>query len=91
MTKKEKYFIYQEISKLSDSQLEDLYYVKLFSVLGSDAERMEELGWEEVDIIERRKYEKYLGEWCDIIEECCLARGIKLFFQSNIIDEGGLS
>ena len=37
------------------------------------------LGYDISDIIERDKYEKYLCEYSDVLEYCCIKRGIKLW------------
>ena len=39
---------------------------------------MIEKGYEEIDIVEIRKYEKYLSEKSDILVMCCEKRGINL-------------
>lgn len=81
--------VYREIAMCSDAQLEALYFDVLNSCLGSKAERMEELGYEGVDVCEQHQLEKYNGERLHMIEECCLARGIKLF-ELEASDELGI-
>ena len=69
--------IIKENSVLSNDELLKKYFDILFSdVLGSQAELMEEAGWEEVDIRERRRYEDYMSCYADIIEEMLQERGI---------------
>ena len=40
---------------------------------------MVELDYDEVDVRERRAYEKYLGEKVDMLESVCATRGIELW------------
>lgn len=64
---------------LTNEKLENEYYNSVFESLGSQTEDMYELGYDMVDIEERRKYEKYLAEKCDLLERLCEKRGIKLW------------
>ena len=68
--------ITQYCSSLSDDQLENYYHNLVLESLGSEAQIMEERGWDEADVRERRKYEKELNEQCDLIEKLCYDRGI---------------
>lgn len=53
--------IVKENSALSDEELLNKYFDLVYhDVLGSQAERMEEAGWEESDVKERREYEDYI-------------------------------
>ena len=70
----------------SDKKLEDEYYKSAYDCLGSDADRMEELGYEAIDIRERRQYEKYLCEQSDILASLCYARGIELWKKESGAD-----
>ena len=47
--------------------------------LGSETEEMYELGYDIRDIIEREKFEKWLGEKSNLLEQLCEERGIKLW------------
>ena len=76
MTKKEIREIIQYCNSLSDDQLESHYHNLVLESLGSEAQIMEERGWDEADVRERRKYEKELNEQCDLIEKLCYDRGI---------------
>lgn len=67
----------------SDKKLEEEYYKSVYDCLGSQADRMEELGYEEIDIRERRKFEKNLCEEADLLESLCHNRGIKLWQNEN--------
>ena len=40
---------------------------------------MYERGWDRQDVIEREKYEKWLGQKADLLESLCYERGIKLW------------
>lgn len=64
---------------LSDKQLEGEYYDSVYESLGTQTERMYELGYDMADIEEREAYEKYIREKSDILEMACRKRGIKLW------------
>lgn len=63
----------------SDAQLEEEYYSAVYDSLGSQVDDMIELDYDLVDIQERRKYEKFLGEKADLIGWICEQRGIELW------------
>jgi hypothetical protein len=67
---------------LTDEELEKEYYDSVLDSLGSDTEKMYELGYDMVDIQEREKYEKYLCEKSSLLGELCEGRGIKLWEKS---------
>ena len=79
MTKSEKNRIIKWANALTDKGLEKEYYNAAFDTLGSQAEEMYERGWDMQDIIEREKYEKWLGQKADLLEQLCYERGIKLW------------
>lgn len=79
MTKSEKNKIIKWANALTDKELEKEYYHATFDTLGSQAEEMYERGWDSQDIIEREKYEKWLGQKADLLEQLCYERGIKLW------------
>ena len=79
MNLKQKNQILESVRKLSDEDLESLYYKSLYDCLGSDIDKMIDLDYSLRDIEERRKYEKYLGEKCSLIGSVCEERGIELF------------
>lgn len=79
MKKSEKNIILSSIAHMSDSVLESQTYDAIYDCLGSQAEVMKERGYCIEDIIERRKFEKFLSEKADLYEDCCYKRGIKLF------------
>jgi len=64
---------------LSDEDLEKAYYDSVYDSLGSQTEKMYELGYDIVDIKEREKYEKYLAEKSSLLGALCEGRGIKLW------------
>ena len=64
---------------LTDEQLKEEYYNAMFKTLGSQAEEMYDRGYDEADIREREKYERWLSRQSDMIEDICRERGIKLF------------
>ena len=79
MTKSEKNKIIKRTNTLTDEELEKEYYDAVFDTLGSQAEEMYERGWDMQDVIEREKYEKWLGQKCDLLEQLCYERGVKLW------------
>ena len=79
MRAKEKNDILKQAAYLSDEKILEEYFETLRDVLGSQAEIMEERGYDEVDIRERRKFEKYMDEKSDLLAEICETRGIKLW------------
>lgn len=79
MTKSERNRIIKWASTLTDDELEKEYYDATFDTLGSQAEEMYERGWDTQDIIEREKYENWLCQKADLLEDLCYKRGIKLW------------
>lgn len=79
MTKKERNQIIQWANTLTNEELESEYYDAVFDSLGSEAEEMYERGWDMVDVLEREKFEKWLGQKSDLLEQLCEERGIKLW------------
>ena len=79
MKLKEKNALIKMAESLSDKDLEAAYYDAVYDSLGSQADRMVELEYDEVDVRERRDYEKYLGEKADVLESVCATRGIELW------------
>lgn len=69
--------IIKENSSLSNEELCDKYLDIVFGdVLGSQAEQMEEAGWEESDVRERSEYEHYMSCYADILEVMLHGRGV---------------
>lgn len=86
MTKKEFNDIIKFAEQLTDKELEkeyyDLfkeYYDLFFESLGTQCEKMYDLGYDLFDILEREKYEKFISEKVSLLEALCLERGIKLW------------
>lgn len=79
MTKSERNQIIKWANALTDEELEEEYYQASWDTLGSQAEEMYERGWDMQDIIEREKFEKFLGQKCDLLGRLCYDRGIKLW------------
>lgn len=79
MTKSERNQIIKWANTLTDEELEKEYYDAVFDCLGSQAEEMYERGWDMQDVLEREKYEKWLGQRSDLLEQLCEERGIKLW------------
>lgn len=69
--------IIKENSALSNEDLLNKYFDLVYhDVLGSQADRMEESGWGESDVKERREYEHYMNCYTDILERMLQERGI---------------
>lgn len=64
---------------LTDEQLKEEYYDAMFKTLGSQAEEMYERGYDEADIREREKYERWLSRQSSMLEDICRERGIVLW------------
>lgn len=79
MRKEQKKQIKEEVKKLTNEQLEKEYYKAVYECLGSQVDEMYERGYDIRDIIERDKYETYLCERADVLEEICMERGIVLW------------
>ena len=79
MKKSDKNALLKWAEKLTNEELEKEYYNAVYNSLGSEAERMYELGYDISDIVEREKHEKFLGEKANILEELCNERDIKLW------------
>lgn len=69
--------IIKENVALSDEDLLNKYFDLVYNdVLGSPAEQMEDAGWDEADIKERREYEEYVDRYTDILARMLQERGI---------------
>jgi len=79
MTKKERSQIIKWANTLTNKELEKEYYDSVFDCLGSEAEEMYERGWDIQDVLEREKFEKWLGQKSDLLGRLCEERGIKLW------------
>ena len=79
MTRNERNEIVKFAEKLTDEELKEEYYDVADKCLGSVSEKMYELGYDIADIVEREKYEKYLGQRADLLGALCEQRGIKLW------------
>ena len=79
MKASEKNALLEWVNALTDEELEKEYYKSVYDSLGSEADKMYELGYDMVDIKERQEYEKYLADKSRVLEELCEERGIKLW------------
>lgn len=69
--------IIKENTALSNEDLLNKYFDLVYhDVLGSQAEQMEDAGWEESDIKERREYEHYMDCYTDILAGMLQERGV---------------
>ena len=79
MTRKQRNEIIKSTEKMTNKELEEEYFRAVDGCLGSQCEHMYELGYDIADIVEREKYEKYLGQIVDLLGVLCEQRGIKLW------------
>ena len=79
MTEKERSNIIKNTEKLSDDELLNMYYDSVYDSLGSQVDTMYEVGYDMVDIVERQKYEKFLGQKNDLLCHLCEKRGLKIW------------
>lgn len=69
--------IIKENAVLSNEDLLNKYFDIVYrDVLGSQAEQMEDAGWDESDVKDRREYEHYMGCYADILAGMLQERGI---------------
>ena len=69
--------IIKENIALSNEDLIKKYFDLVYNdVLGSQAEQMEESGWDESDVKERREYEHYMNCYTDILAGMLQERGV---------------
>lgn len=81
--------IIKENSALSNEDLLNKYFDLVYhDVLGSQADRMEDAGWDASDVKERREYEHYMGCYADILEGMLQERGIRPWkdYANNIME-----
>ena len=79
MNKRELVKLKKWTDTLTDEQLKEEYYDAVFDTLGSQAEEMYERGYDEADIREREKHERWLSRRSAMLEKICLERGIELW------------
>lgn len=75
---------------LTNEQLKEEYYDEVFKTLGSQAEEMYERGYDEADIREREKYERWLLRQSDMLENICQERGIVLWEEYAEVKEDNI-
>ncbi len=79
MTKLQRNRIIKLAESLTNEELEKEYYNCVFSSLGSQTDKMYELGYDLVSIKEREQFEKFLGQKADLLEDLCEKRNIELW------------
>ena len=79
MTKSEKNEIIKWSNTVSNEELERTYYDTVYATLGTQIDDMYELDYDMTDILERKKYEKYMSQKVDLLEMLCVKRDIKLW------------
>lgn len=82
--------IIKENSAFPNEGLLNKYFDLVYhDVLGSQADRMEEAGWNESDVKERREYEEYMDCYTDVLHRMLLERGVDPWKDyANNITEG---
>ena len=82
--------IIKENTALSNEDLLNKFFGIVYNdVLGSQADRMEDAGWDESDVKERREYEEYMDCYTDVLHRILLERGIDPWRDyANNITEG---
>ena len=81
MKAKEKNKLIKWAETLTDEELLKQYYDAAFDSLGSLCDTMYDMGYEMVDILERREYEKHMAEVSSLLGELCCQRGLELWKQ----------
>lgn len=80
MTHAERNKLKKYFAEMSSEQLENKFWDTLYhDVLGSQAELMEEAGYEPIDVQERRKIEKDADESTDLMQAELAKRGIDVW------------
>lgn len=82
--------IIKENTALSNNDLLEKYFDLIIrDCLGSQADRMEDAGWDESDVKKRREYEHYMDCYTDILAGMLQERGIDPWkTDANNITEG---
>lgn len=82
--------IIKENAALSNEDLLNKYFGLVYNdVLGSQADLMEDAGWDRSDVKERREYEEYMDCYTDILAGMLEERGIDPWKDyANSITEG---
>lgn len=82
--------IIKENTALSNNDLLEKYFDLIIrDCLGSQADRMEDAGWDESDVKERREYEHYMDCYTDILAEMLQERGVDPWkdYANNITED----
>ena len=79
MTRKERTEVEIWASTLTNEELERQYYDLAYDSSLWQSEQMLEAGYDLADILERKKFEKFMSEKCDLLGYLCEQRGIKLW------------
>ena len=79
MTKSEKNSIIEWVKTLTNDELKKECYKAIYKTIDTQIEEMRERGYSKQDIIERKKYEKYLNQKAELLEQLCYERGIKIW------------
>lgn len=79
MNLKSKNEIINYCSTLNNDELLEEYYSAIYDTEGSFVDKMYDLGYDILDILEMERYEKYKSERADIIENECYKRGLELW------------
>lgn len=73
---------------LSNEEILHKYFdITYHDVLGSKADRMEEMGWDESDVKAQRELEHYMDCYADVLEGILRERGVDPW--KNYVEETG--
>lgn len=79
LTKKETTEILCWCATLTDEELKKEYYRLSYESLGTETDRMYELGYDIAAIKEQEYWERYTSLKSDLLEDICHERGLKLW------------
>ena len=79
MTKQDKAKCFERFAMMNDDQLLSEYHEQLLNTLGTQTDRMYELGYSMEDIKERERFEKEMSDELHLYEECLNKRGIDIW------------
>ena len=79
MTKQDKARCFERFAMMNDNQLLNEYHEQLLNTLGTQTDRMYELGYSMEDIKERERFEKEMSDELHLCEKCLNKREINIW------------
>lgn len=79
MTKQDKTKCFERFAMMNDDKLLSEYHEQLLNTLGTQTDKMYELGYSMEDIKERERFEKEISDELHLCEECLNKRGIDIW------------